>query len=179
MKAPLTITIASGKGGTGKTLVATSLALSLPEGVQYLDCDVEAPNAHIFLNPRWEKEIPTGIVVPRVNETVCTACGECNRVCEFKAIVVIVDKVLVFDELCHGCGACSYICPVDAITEIEKPIGVIRKGPARNGIRFLQGLLNIGEPMATTHYPPLEKRGGFGRGNHPEGCASGNLLSRH
>ena len=157
MEAPLTITIASGKGGTGKTLVATSLALSLPEGVQYLDCDVEAPNAHIFLNPRWEQEIPTGLVVPRVDETVCTACGECNRVCEFKAIVVIVDKVLVFDELCHGCGACTYICPVDAITEIEKPIGVIRKGSAMNGIHFLQGLLNIGEPMATPIIRKLKK----------------------
>ncbi len=149
METSLTITVASGKGGTGKTLVATSLALSLSEGVQYLDCDVEAPNAHIFLDPKWEREITAGIVVPRVNETVCTACGECNRVCEFKAIVVIVDKVLVFDELCHGCGACSYICPVDAITEIEKPIGIVRKGNARNGISFLQGLLNIGEPMAT------------------------------
>jgi MinD superfamily P-loop ATPase len=78
-------------------------------------------------------------------------------VCEFKAIVVIVDKVLVFDELCHGCGACSYICPVDAITEIEKPIGVIRKGPAKNRIHFLQGLLNIGEPMATPIIRRLKK----------------------
>ncbi len=157
MENTVTITIASGKGGTGKTLVATSLALSLPEGVQFLDCDVEAPNSHIFLNPQWEMEVPTGLVVPRVDESVCTACGECNRVCEFKAIVVIVDKVLVFDELCHGCGACTYICPVDAITEIEKPIGVIRKGSARNGIHFLQGLLNIGEPMATPIIRRLKK----------------------
>jgi len=157
MKTSFTITIASGKGGTGKTLIATSLALSLPEGVQYLDCDVEAPNAHLFLNPRWEDEMPTGLVVPRVDESVCTACGECNRICEFKAIVVIVDKVLVFDELCHGCGACSYICPVNAIREIEKPIGVIRRGSARNGILFLQGLLNIGEPMATPIIRRLKK----------------------
>ena len=157
METPVTITVASGKGGTGKTLVATSLALSLPEGVQYLDCDVEAPNAHIFLNPQWGEEIPTGVVVPRVNESVCTACGECNRVCEFKAIVVIVDKVLVFDELCHGCGACSYICPVDAIQEIEKPIGVIRRGKGRNDILFQQGLLNIGEPMATPIIRRLKK----------------------
>jgi len=157
METPVTITVASGKGGTGKTLVATSLALSLPEGVQYLDCDVEAPNAHLFLNPHWEEEFSTGLVVPRVDESVCTACGECNRVCEFKAIVVIVDKVLVFDELCHGCGACSYICPVDAITEVEKPIGIIRKGPAKNGIHFLQGLLNIGEPMATPIIRRLKK----------------------
>ena len=96
-------------------------------------------------------------MVPRVNESVCTACGECNRVCEFKAIVVIGGKVLVFDELCHGCGACSYICPVDAITEIEKPIGIIRNGPARNGIVFSQGLLNIGEPMATPIIRRLKK----------------------
>jgi len=157
MEAPLTITVASGKGGTGKTLVASSLALSLPEGVQYLDCDVEAPNAHLFLKPQWEEEIATGLVVPRVNESICTACGECNRVCEFKAIVVIIDKVLVFDELCHGCGACSYICPVDAITEVEKPIGIIRKGPAKNGIMFMQGLLNIGEPMATPIIRRLKK----------------------
>ena len=156
-KEPVIITVASGKGGTGKTLIATSLTLSLPEGVQFLDCDVEAPNAHLFLNPTWEEEIPAGIVVPRVDEQVCTACGECNRVCEFKAIVVIADKVLVFDELCHGCGACSYICPVDAITEIQKPIGVVRKGTARNGTTLIQGVLNIGEPMATPVIRNLKK----------------------
>jgi len=161
-KKPVIVTVASGKGGTGKTLIATSLALSLPEGVQYLDCDVEAPNAHLFLNPSWEEEIPAGIVVPRVDEQVCTACGECNRVCEFKAIVVIADKVLVFDELCHGCGACSYICPVDAITEIQKPIGVIRKGTARNGTSLIQGVLNIGEPMATPVIRNLKKEAAAG-----------------
>ena len=146
------ISIASGKGGTGKTTVATNLALSL-ENVQLLDCDVEEPDAHIFLKPTIEREIPAVIPVPRVDKTKCTHCGKCGEVCEFHAIVVVKDMVLNFDELCHGCGACSYVCPEDAITEVERQIGTIRIGSAGE-IGFVEGVLNIGEPMAS----PLIKK---------------------
>jgi MinD superfamily P-loop ATPase len=146
------ISIASGKGGTGKTTVATNLALSLGD-IQLLDCDVEEPDSHIFLKPKIEREIPAIIPVPRVDETKCTHCGKCGEVCEFHAIVVVKDMVLTFDELCHGCGACAYVCPEDAITEVERQIGTIQIGRAGE-ISFVQGILNIGEPMAS----PLIKR---------------------
>jgi len=143
------IAVASGKGGTGKTTIATSLALSLGD-VQFLDCDVEEPNAHIFLKPRITEKIPVGIPVPEVDESTCTYCRKCAEVCEFNAIVVIKKKVLVFPELCHGCGGCSYLCPEGAIREVERSIGVVEKGTSGR-IDFVHGVLNVGEPMA----PPL------------------------
>ncbi|MBI4620357.1 MAG: ATP-binding protein [Desulfobacterales bacterium] len=146
------ISIASGKGGTGKTTVAVNLALSLKD-VQYMDCDVEEPNGHLFLKPQIEERVSVGIPVPQVDKSRCTYCGECARVCEFNAIVIIKEKVLIFPELCHGCGGCSYICPVDAIEEVEREIGIIEKGKAGN-IEFIHGILNVGEPMA----PPLIRR---------------------
>ena len=146
------LSIASGKGGTGKTTVAVNLAISLGN-VQLLDCDVEEPDAHIFVKPRIEKEIPAIIPVPRVDKAKCTHCGKCGEACEFHAIVVAKDVVLNFDELCHGCGACSYVCPEDAITEVERQIGTIRVGRAGE-IEFVEGILNIGEPMAS----PLIKK---------------------
>jgi len=146
------LSVASGKGGTGKTTVATNLALSL-EDVQLLDCDVEEPDAHIFLDPIIETEVPAVIPVPRVDKAKCTGCGKCGEACEFHAIVVVKDIVLNFDELCHGCGACSYVCPEDAITEVERQIGTIRIGTSGE-IGFVEGILNIGEPMAS----PLIKK---------------------
>ena len=146
------ISVASGKGGTGKTIISTSLALSLGE-VQFLDCDVEEPNGHIFLKPQINERISVGIPVPEVDETKCNFCGKCAQICEFNAIVVIKKKVLFFPELCHGCGGCSYICPENAIKEVEREIGVIEKGRSGN-IDFSHGILNVGEPMA----PPLIKQ---------------------
>lgn len=143
------ISVASGKGGTGKTTIATSLALSIGE-VQFLDCDVEEPNAHIFLKPQIRERITVGMPVPRVDESRCTFCRKCAEVCEYNAIVVIKKKVLVFPDLCHGCGGCAYMCPEGAIREVEKPIGVIERGRAGE-IDFIHGVLNIGEPMS----PPL------------------------
>lgn len=143
------ISIASGKGGTGKTTIAVNLALSLPrEMVQLIDCDVEEPNSHLFLNPSFHEVIPVGIRVPRIDESKCTYCGKCAQVCEYHAIAVILKNVLVFDELCHGCGACSYLCPEKAIFEVEREIGIVQEGCV-NGIFFINGVLNIGEPMAS------------------------------
>jgi len=146
------ISVASGKGGTGKTTIATSLALSLGN-VQFLDCDVEEPNAHIFLKPHINEKISVGIPVPEVDESQCNFCGKCAEVCEFNAIVVIKKKVLFFPKLCHGCGGCAYICPEKAIKEVEREIGVIEKGNSGT-IDFIHGILNVGEPMA----PPLIRR---------------------
>jgi MinD superfamily P-loop ATPase len=148
------ISIASGKGGTGKTTIAVNLALSLPQGTaQLIDCDVEEPNSHLFLSPTITQVTSVGIPVPRINESKCTYCGKCAQVCEYHAIAVILKNVLVFDELCHGCGACSYLCPEKAIFEVEREIGIVQEGNA-NGINFINGVLNIGEPMAS----PLIRR---------------------
>jgi len=143
------ISIASGKGGTGKTTIAVNLALSLPKGtVQLIDCDVEEPNSHLFLNPTIHQVNSVGIPVPRIDESKCTYCGKCAKVCEYHAIAVILKNVLVFDELCHGCGACSYLCPEKAIFEVEREIGIVQEGSS-NGIPFVNGVLNVGEPMAS------------------------------
>ena len=146
------ITIASGKGGTGKTTISTSLALTLKNS-QYLDCDVEEPNGHLFLKPNLKEKISVGIPVPEVDLAKCAHCGMCAEVCEYHAIITIVDKVLVFPELCHGCGGCSCVCPEKAIVEVEREIGVIEKGTA-GSVEFIQGRLNLGEPMS----PPLIRK---------------------
>jgi len=144
------ISVASGKGGTGKTLVATSLALSLKdrEKVQFLDCDVEEPNAHIFLKPVITRSEPVYIQVPEVDDRKCTYCGKCAEVCAYHAIAVILKQVLVFPHLCHGCGACSYLCPEKAVSEQGREIGVIESGYS-NGLGFVQGRLTVGEAMPT------------------------------
>lgn len=145
------IAVASGKGGTGKTTVATSLALALAkvgQSVTCLDCDVEAPNAHVFLQPELTQEKSVDLLIPDVDPDRCTGCGRCAEVCEFHAIVVLGGKTLVFPELCHGCGSCTLQCPEQAITEIPKPLGLLESGSAPGGINFAQGTLNVGEPMA-------------------------------
>ncbi len=141
------ISVASGKGGTGKTLVATSLALSLDAGaVQLLDCDVEEPDAHILLRPHFGSHRPVVVPVPRVNETLCTYCARCSEGCVFNAIAVMGRSVLVFPELCHGCGACAYLCPEDAIIEEDREVGLVETGRAGK-VRFVHGRLAIGEAM--------------------------------
>lgn len=152
------IAIASGKGGTGKTTIATNLALSL-KNVQLLDCDVEEPNAHLFLNPEIRITKPACVLVPEVDKTKCTYCGTCRDVCAYNAIAVLPDNketgkkgnILIFDHLCHSCGACVALCPQHAIREIKKEIGIIEIGTAKDRIDFVHGKLNIGEILA----PPL------------------------
>jgi len=143
------ISVASGKGGTGKTLVATSLALSLQseKPVQFLDCDVEEPDAHILLKPSFSHKEVVSIPIPQVDEEKCTYCGKCAEVCAYNAIAVIEKKVLIFPELCHGCGACSYLCPENAISEIGREVGVLEIGQSK-WIEFIHGKLAIGEAMA-------------------------------
>ncbi len=149
------ISIASGKGGTGKTLVATSLALSLKDRfrVQLLDCDVEEPNAHIFLKPEIVQREAVCIPVPVVDEVKCTHCRRCTEVCAYRAIAVLKHKVLIFPQLCHGCGACSYLCPEHAISEQGKEIGAVELGRA-DGVDFVHGRLSVGEAIA----PPVIRK---------------------
>ncbi|MFA5078267.1 MAG: ATP-binding protein [Dehalococcoidia bacterium] len=143
------ISIASGKGGTGKTLMATSLAVSMRgrEKVQLLDCDVEEPNDHLFLKPTITASEPVCIPVPKVDFARCTYCGLCAEVCAYKAIAVVPGSVLLFDQLCHGCGACSYLCPEGAISEEGRRMGVVESGNSGD-IDFVQGRLTVGEAMA-------------------------------
>jgi MinD superfamily P-loop ATPase len=152
------ISVASGKGGTGKTTVAVNLALSL-NSVQFLDCDVEEPNAHIFLKPEFKERIPATIPVPMVDESKCDCCGKCREVCAYNAIAVFPsDKerkgsVLIFPHLCHGCGGCSLLCPQKAIREENKEIGIVEMGNCGD-MQFVHGRLTIGEIMS----PPLIKQ---------------------
>ncbi len=147
------ISIASGKGGTGKTTVATNLAVSLGSEVQLLDCDVEEPNAHLFIHPVFDLTETVTTPVPEVDMDKCTLCGKCGDICQFKAIVVVGETVLPFEELCHSCGGCMAVCPEDAITEKGREWGIIQKGH-RNGIEFIHGKLRVGEAMS----PPLIKK---------------------
>ena len=151
------ISVASGKGGTGKTTVATNLALSLNGSVQFLDCDVEEPNAHLFLKPVITNSESVKIPVPKIDDEKCNYCGKCAEVCVFNAIAVTKNKVLVFPGLCHGCGACMLFCPENAISEQGREIGILEEGKARS-ISFIDGRLNIGEPMAPPIIRKIKKR---------------------
>ncbi len=157
------LTIASGKGGTGKTTVATSLALAIADlSPLYLDCDVEAPNAHIFLNPELNQFQTVNLPIPAVDESRCEGCARCAEVCQYHAIVVIGGKVLVFPELCHGCGSCTLQCPEGAIEEIPYKTGSLEAGLAKNEIRFARGTLDIGQPMAVPIIRALQDWNPFG-----------------
>jgi MinD superfamily P-loop ATPase len=147
------ISIASGKGGTGKTTVATNLALSLGSKVQLLDCDVEQPNAHLFMRPVFERTETITTPVPEIDPNKCTLCRKCSEICRFNAIVVVGQTVLPFEELCHSCGGCVAVCPENAVTEKGRELGVIQIGRC-NGIGFIHGKLRVGEAMS----PPLIKK---------------------
>jgi MinD superfamily P-loop ATPase len=145
------IAIGSGKGGTGKTTVSTGLAIALArEGseVRFLDCDVEEPNANIFIKAKLDEGRPVEVMVPEIDEGRCTHCGKCAEFCRFKALVVYPDKVLKFPEMCHSCNGCVVICPEGAVKAVSRELGRIEKGDAGN-IRFAHGLINIGEARAT------------------------------
>ncbi len=144
------ISVASGKGGTGKTTVSTNMAFSLESGVQILDCDVEEPNAHLFLNPEIKKKETVYTPVPLLDGDKCNLCGKCVDICRFKSIVVVGKSLLTFPALCHSCGGCIEVCPENALTETGKEIGYIEKGSCGD-IDFVHGTIRIGEPMA----PPL------------------------
>jgi MinD superfamily P-loop ATPase len=146
------IAVASGKGGTGKTTVAVNLALALSavRPVQFLDCDVEAPNAALFLRPRIDAAEEVTLPVPEIDESRCDHCGTCAQVCAYNALAVAPQAVLVFGELCHGCGACALFCPRQAIREVPRRIGTVESGRA-GAIDFRQGRLDLGQALS----PPV------------------------
>jgi MinD superfamily P-loop ATPase len=147
------LAVASGKGGTGKTTVATNLAVVGAEAdrqVAYLDCDVEEPNGHLFLHPTIRERTPVHLLIPEVLEDACDHCGQCAQVCMFSALVWLGQKPLVFPELCHGCGACVLACPRHAIIEVPREVGVVETGQAGR-VGFVHGLLNVGEAKS----PPV------------------------
>ncbi len=149
----MVITVASGKGGTGKTTIAVNLALAMEQKITLLDCDVEEPNAHLFLNPKITSKEKVYLPIPQVNESKCDGCGECAKICQFKAIAVINKITLIFPELCHGCGGCERVCPQKAISEDKRELGEIIFAD-HELLNIIWGKLRIGEPMA----PPLIKR---------------------
>ena len=144
------VAIASGKGGTGKTTVAVNLARCAQGSVSLLDCDVEEPNCHIFVKPEIHSREAVTVLVPVVDESKCTACGECGRICQYHAIVSLKTEPLVFPEMCHGCGGCMRVCPTEAITEVPREVGVVEIGRS-GGVAFVRGVLHVGEAMA----PPV------------------------
>ncbi|MDD4569172.1 MAG: ATP-binding protein [Tepidanaerobacteraceae bacterium] len=148
------IGILSGKGGTGKTTVSASLAALVPS-CQYIDCDVEEPNGAIFLKPELKERSPVKVLVPEIDMTKCNLCGHCAKACQFNAIAVVKDNVLVFPEICHHCGACKIACPNNAIKEVERTIGVVE---ANEDGTFVQGKLDVGEPISIPILTELKKR---------------------
>ncbi len=150
------IAVASGKGGTGKTTVATNLALSL-ESAQLLDCDVEEPNANIFLKVKIDSQENITVDTPCIDEKKCDFCGKCTDFCMYHALAVVSEKVLVFQELCHSCGGCTLVCPRDAISWKKRVIGTIDHGTC-DTIDFYQGVLNIGEVLAVPLLRALKKK---------------------
>jgi MinD superfamily P-loop ATPase len=146
------IGVASGKGGTGKTTVAVNLAWCAPEPALLLDCDVEEPNAHLFFDVRLRRREEVCIPVPVLDESKCTACGLCSRICEFNAVAFLGDRPLFFPDLCHGCGGCLWVCPEGAITEVGREIGVVEVADA-GPCTLVQGRLHVGRALS----PPLIK----------------------
>jgi MinD superfamily P-loop ATPase len=154
------ISVASGKGGTGKTTISTNLAMSLSSAgqqVQYLDCDAEEPNGHIFLKPRIEIIEDVTVGVPQVDLSKCTGCGKCGKLCQYSAILSLKGSVLVFENLCHSCGGCMTICPAGAITEKQRKIGVARFGKS-DGVYFSDGKLDIGAIQTPALIKYVKKR---------------------
>ncbi len=143
-----TLAVASGKGGTGKTFVSVNLALAAGAPLVLQDCDVEEPNDHLFLSPRWEGEERVSLPVPEFDLEKCTLCGACREACRFHAIAILGDKPLLFAELCHSCGACVEVCPTGAITEKPRTFGSIARG-RREEVRFFQGKLDVGEARSS------------------------------
>ncbi len=148
------VTIASGKGGTGKTTLAVNLATALSRcealgvPVRLLDCDVEEPNDHLFVRPNFTRTESVEVLKPVWNEELCTGCGECARACRHNALAVVKGKVLAFPELCHACGACTFVCPEGAMRERNAPIGKVELDEEREDFAFAHGVLNIAESLA-------------------------------
>jgi MinD superfamily P-loop ATPase len=150
------VSIASGKGGTGKTSVAVNMALSVGN-VQLLDCDAEEPNAYLLLHPEMTKKEAVYTFIPKVDRTLCNTCGECTKFCQFNAIFVAAESILVFPDLCSSCGGCAMVCPRKAITWEKHKIGTLNFG-ATDGVAIVYGELEVGKPMAVPVIKAVKKQ---------------------
>jgi len=150
------VSVASGKGGTGKTTVATNLALSIGKA-QLSDCDVEEPNANVFLRAKLDEREDVAVDIPEINDEKCDYCGKCAEFCRYNALAVLPSKVLVFPELCHSCGGCELVCPRGAISWRKEIIGKIEHGRAGD-MDFYHGLLNVGEMKTISLLKALKKK---------------------
>lgn len=139
------IAVLSGKGGTGKTTVATNLATIMK--YRYVDCDVEEPNGFLFLSPDINQVVEVDIPNPVVDRDLCTTCSKCVNICQFNALAVTKKGILLFEKMCHGCGACIIVCSEDAITEKGRNVGRVEIGENKD-TECIRGILNIGEPMS-------------------------------
>jgi MinD superfamily P-loop ATPase len=148
--------IAGGKGGTGKTSVAVNLALAIKD-VQLLDCDVEEPNVHLLLRPEVNETNPVYVMIPQIDKELCDYCGKCSEFCEYNALFVGSDQILVFPELCLGCGGCVLVCPKNAIAEERRRIGLVKTGTAGD-VEVVYGELEVGEPMAVPIIKAVKKQ---------------------
>lgn len=151
------IAIASGKGGTGKTTVSVNLAKVFGAGVQLFDCDVEEPNAHLFLHGDVVNEEVVNILTPKINLLRCNGCGDCSDFCQFNAIALAGKTAMVFPELCHACGGCALVCTRNAIREVESRIGTI-KTMRVGDITLVQGTLDVGVSSASPLVNAVKKR---------------------
>lgn len=166
------VTIASGKGGTGKTTIATSLALAWGNAT-LLDCDVEGPNAHLLLRPKIRETVEVSVPVPRLVSEACSYCGVCSDFCRYHALAVVPGKWMVFDQLCHSCGGCTLVCPTQAIHEVDRRIGEVRHGTSGK-MKFVQGELDEGEAHAVPVIEAVLKAGDDGKDviiDSPPGCS--------
>lgn len=150
------VSVASGKGGTGKTSVAVNMSLSIGN-VQLLDCDVEEPNAYLLLHPEMTKKEAVYTLIPKVDRILCNTCGECTRFCQFNAIFVASENILVFPDLCSSCGGCAIVCPRKAITWEKHKIGTLNFG-ATDGVAIVYGELKVGKPMAVPVIKAVKKQ---------------------
>lgn len=144
------LAIASGKGGTGKTTVSANLARALGTPVQLLDCDVEEPNAHLFIQGTAVANTPVHIPVPEIDKDLCDGCNACGSFCEYSAIVSFGKAPILFPEMCHGCGGCMKVCPRHALSERDRRIGVVETFQA-DTVTLVHGRLDVSVAMA----PPL------------------------
>ncbi|MBN1298800.1 MAG: ATP-binding protein [Actinobacteria bacterium] len=150
------ISVASGKGGTGKTTVAVSLALAAGY-CQFIDYDVEAPNADIFLKPDIKNIKKVYIKQPYFLTGTGNDFSKCAEFCHYNAVAVIGEEVVFYPELCHGCGGCILVGPQGAVREKDMEVGEISKGIVRPGIDFLKGNLMPGSMRTTTIQNELER----------------------
>jgi len=143
------LAVASGKGGTGKSMVAANIAYALSQTgpVTLIDCDVEEPDLHLFF-PAPSTTCDVTVRVPVVDESACDHCGKCGAFCQYGALTVLPDRILFFPELCHSCGGCTLVCPKYAIREEPRRIGMLGISAPLPTLTLITGTLDEGSPHA-------------------------------